>query len=193
MEEAGKQVFCMELVPRTSPLIAVGESNSEQSSAALLTGFWVSNIYSKHKPLIALACEGIKLLPLGPGLTQTLISKEISRKMSQERQHFCMCHVNLVLYQYSTVYLRRPYFLTAMRNYIVIREWRWCTKRFCRSTAWEAVTEIAQTGGTYKTHVQVWPVPRYLQRQPRFFLGTALQATEGFSIRSNLYFTCLGF
>lgn len=39
MEEAGKQVFCMELVPRTSPLIAVGESNSEQSSAALLTGF----------------------------------------------------------------------------------------------------------------------------------------------------------
>lgn len=109
MEEAGKQVFCMELVPRTSPLIAVGESNSEQSSAALLTGFWVSNIYSQHKPLIALACEGIKLLPLGPGLTQTLIPKEISRKMSQERQRLCMCHVNLVLYQYSTVYLRRPY------------------------------------------------------------------------------------
>ena len=39
MGEAGKQVFCVELVPRTSPLIAVGESNSEQSSAALLTGF----------------------------------------------------------------------------------------------------------------------------------------------------------
>lgn len=30
MEEAGKQVLCMELVPRTSPSIAVGErSNSE--------------------------------------------------------------------------------------------------------------------------------------------------------------------
>jgi len=35
----GSRFFCMELVPRTSPSIAGGESNSEQSSAALFTGF----------------------------------------------------------------------------------------------------------------------------------------------------------